>query len=269
MVTSATTTAVWQSALIYVGTAGVEASTPLGYVSREQGIEVTGAKSAEKYFVDGLDGPAIIKTTVTGMKFKGKFIQIESDVLKHITGITPVGTVFTVGNAVSQDFQFSVKVIATRRDGTQVIYRSPYTQSVGEPSWLFKSAALTEMDFEWENVDNASSPATITIGSSTTATLASGVLTRTASAGYHLIGGEGGAADVLDSVTGASLTNGERLLLQIASESAPITLTHLLDTLELSPGMDWVMADLDDWILLEYVEADTSWHEVSRFEAIH
>ena len=99
------------------------------------------------------------------------------------------------------------------------------------------------------------------------ATRSSGVLTRTASQGFHTITGEGGVADTLDSITGSSLTNGETLMLQITSASAAITLTHLADTLELTGGVDWTMDSLDDWILLTYDTGDSCWEETGRYDA--
>ncbi len=261
--------AVWRRAVLYYGEEGVAAATLLGYVGRTGGLEVTVGGERAEYMVEDLDGPAILKTTSRDVRFKGALVQFHTDAIKHILGITPVGNAFTVGGSGgTTERTFSIKIIATTRGGDSIVYDSRHVQVATDASFVFTEEALTEMAFEFRALDDDDDGMlTITVGANATATISTGALTRTAGAGYHLVAGEGDAADVLDSITGTSLTDGEVLVLQVADEDNAITLTHLNGTLELDGDVDWIMDNAGDWIELVYASATTSWSEQARYNA--
>lgn len=267
MAANDTSKAVWRRAALFVGAAGEVAATPIGYMGRSNGLKTTVDKSVEDYKVDDLDGVAIKKTVDRGFKVEGDAIQLESGVVKYLLGLDPSGEVFTIGGPSCEDISFSVKIVGSRRDGIGFTIAAPNCYSVKALELMFSTEKLTEMPFEFAAVDGAAGLATITIGNSPSATLSSGVLTRPAG-GYVQVAGQGGVADVLDSITAADLADGEKLLLQIYATTAPITLTHLADTLELTGAADWTMTKLEDFILLQYNATGTKWVEISRFDAI-
>lgn len=267
MVTEVVTNAIWQRAVLLYGTAGSVAATGLGFIGREGGIEPTIAGERMEYFVEGLDGPAILKTTKRDIRVKANLVQFHTDSIAKALGITPAGNVFTLSGGSVADAQFSLRVVATRRDGIIVYLDIPYAQTVSDLTMLFSQEALTEMPVEFRGIDNASSPWTLKNGEDATATLSGGVLTRVIDRGYHLVAGEGDAADVLDSITAGDLDDGEELILQIADADNPITVTHLTNTIELTGAVDWVMDDTDDWLHLQYSSGDTEWIEQGRLDS--
>jgi len=262
--------AIWQRGVLKVGTAGSQAGNLFGYIGRESGLIVHVDKSVERYFVDDLDGAAIIKTTSRGMRVAGKAIQIEPDVVDHVLGIDDLANKFTIGGTSCTDKQFSVRVEAVRRDNAMVIATMPYAQSIAAVEMLLSTDKVTELDFEFEAPDDADTGmGTIEIGANEAVTIATGDAAVSAAQDYIFLSGEGAAADALTTITWASVVTGDKLMVQIADEDQVITVTHgaAAKNPTLVGAANWDMEDLDDWLLLEY--NGTVYNEIARYDAEH
>lgn len=86
----------------------------------------------------------------------------------------------------------------------------------------------------------------------TTLTIAAGVVTK--SGGYHLIAGQGGVADDLDTIDGG--TTGDWLVLRAASDTVDITIKNL--TGNIASGADFIMNSDKDIVVLFFV--GTVWY---------
>jgi len=267
MVTASKNEVVFKRALLQFGTAGSAAATDVGYISNATAIEVQYEPETNDVRADSLHLPLMTKVTGGSYTISGSFLQHNTDLLETIFGVTAVGNKLTLSGDAITTPEFSLRVTATREDAQTVVWDFPYCVSVSGPTISYSRTDAAEVAFEFKAIEGASAAAAVTNGYNATATIASGVLTRTAAQGYHVVAGEGGAADTLDSITGTSLVDGETLLLQIADVTDPITLTHLDDTLELTGDVDWIMTSLSDWILLTYSTTKTGWVESGRYDA--
>lgn len=269
MVTATTQEILISRANIFFAATGQAPVTPVGYKSGA--TKIAYKEKLTGHFVEDRDG-AIFATrdTIEG-GIKAKMVQVNPTLLALAMGKAENGNSVAFGGVPTAVLEYAIKVIGTRRDGTAVTFYLYRAVSDGGFDIDIDKKKMTEIDLSFMGLDgdtDADVMGKVEIGAGNiTATLSSGVLTRTAAAGYHQVGGQSGAADVLDSITGASLTNGEILRLQILSETAPITLTHLADTLELTGAVDWVMTKLGDYIDLRYDSTKTGWVEISRFDS--
>jgi hypothetical protein len=93
---------------------------------------------------------------------------------------------------------------------------------------------------------------------SSTLTIASGAVTATRN--YHLLAGEGGAADDLTDITAA--TQGHFLVLRAASDSVTITVKSTGNIA--TSGSDMVLDNEKDTITLIYDGALGKWLEIAR-----
>ena len=264
------TLAVWQRGLLYVGVEDATPATPLGYIGREQGLALSLPKDVERYFFDTLDGPGIIKTVTRGAMIKGTCIQFEAGVLDHVLGIDDAANIFKIGGTSCTDKRFSASIVATRRDAALVTATMLHAVSVGSLETIISANGLSELPFEFEGEDeDTDGCCQIEIGSTETVTLSTGVATVSASEKYVFLLGEESTTDTLTSISQSEATTGDQLVLQISSESAPITLTHATGSNQpnLTGGVDWIMADLDDVLIVQH--DGTGWAEIARFDAIH
>ena len=92
-------------------------------------------------------------------------------------------------------------------------------------------------------------------------TIATGEFAHTAAKSSYRMGGEGAAADDLDDITGA--TDGDTIRVCIASPDQAITVKHLVGTIELTDTQDLTLANMRDYLVLQY--STDHWVEVSRF----
>ena len=267
MATSTKDSVVFNRGILYFGTAGSTAATPVGFIASGEAISVAIEPEMAEARAEGKELPIIKKRTYRTITVSGRFMQHETALLELVFGKAAVGNTITLSGDVSDTPTFSLKVTATAEDGDVVTYTFPYCVSISAPTIEYVSTEVAQVDFQFEAVEGSAADATVVNGYTSAATLATGVLTRTASQGYHTITSETTGADVLDSITGASLTDGETLLLQITSATTPITLTHLDDTLELTGDVDWIMTKTADWILLTYSTSKTGWVESGRYDA--
>lgn len=95
----------------------------------------------------------------------------------------------------------------------------------------------------------------INLGTPTTLTIASGIITRARS--YHLVAGQSGAADDLDTINGG--VAGDLLILRASSSTVTITCKDATGNLQLAG--DFALDHADDTIILLYDGAN--WLEMA------
>lgn len=252
-------------ATIYTGTAGQSAATEVGY-TRDGAVVNMGEESANDIDMDQADMPLFVDT----MKLNGtvEFTVGEATLanMAFIQGVTNNGSDATFGPSAT-NAEISLRLDGTDASGTTRRWDIPYARCIGAIPYPMRKgeAQIIAMTFRVLN-RTGSTPISITDGASTDATISSGVLTRTASQGFHKVRGEGGSADTLDSITGSGLTEGETLRLQLGNTNETITVTHGTNTLVLIDAADHGMANANDWMEFEYTTTDTKWVETGRYD---
>jgi len=254
---------------LLVGAVGAEPTHAVGYTTRD-GIVAVFEKTVLEHRTDELEGPIRVDTSARGLKLSGSFEQLEADVMGLALGVAPNGSQVLVGKSTQAETLQAWKAVGADYDGNNLQCKLFRARASGSPSLNFGKNLFTGVPFELTALDDETdgmyewffgTPA------NQVQTLSSGVLTRIINEGYHKVGGEGDAADQLDSITAADLVDNETLRLQIQAVAEPITLKHLVGTLELTGGVDWIMAKLNDYIDLQYDLAGTKWVETGRYDA--
>ena len=250
---------------VYIGTAGSTPSTYVGY--NDDGAEITPSGAIEDVKVGDRGGAVDRRIPEPEMTVKFSLVQ---SVLANFTSFMPGGS--TSGSVISFPrlaqtlAQISVRIIGLDTDGTSRVWECLYcTVSVG-PVITLSPRTRVKIPVELKTLSLSTNVATLTDGGGDDlVTIASGVFARVTGLNYYSMAGEGAAADVLDNITG-SFTNGELVTLSIQDITQPITVTHLLDTLELIGLTDWIMTKLGDRLYLEYQTVDTAFHELGRYD---
>lgn len=251
---------------VYVGTAGTPASNLLGFLREDDAFDIT-------------DGPEPVPIKVHGQAFPHRHflanrtgsvtlhsLQTNATLLGIAFGVTPSGQVITLDETPKLMPQISLAFVSETLGGTAWRRDWLYVSTDGMPKYVPTGKALVPISMKF-NVEGTGAQSYITLGAgNVTATLATGVLTRTGN--YHKVAGESAAADTLTNITAADLVNGETLTLQISATTMPITLDNDTATaghLILTPGIDWQMTRLSQSITFQYVLADTHWTEIARY----
>lgn len=257
------------AATIYYGTAGEEPTLTMGYTDDEG---LTFAPEAEIMDIKAAQRLGTVKRLVTDKSgtFSGNLLQATLDNLAQvIPGATLSSTTLTQDPTSSTLQEISCKLVGVNPDGIVRTYKALYANPVGNGEVTLNASGLLVQPFELKTISKGAAVWTIVDGSGSEAvTLSTGAFARAASQTYYKMSGEGAAADALSDVTGAtSLVNNELLILQIASASQPITVTHATGVIELDGEANWIMADVDDVLFLRYNLAGTKWVEVGRYSA--
>jgi hypothetical protein len=140
----------------------------------------------------------------------------------------------------------------------------PYS---GPLTSLLFNTALGALDQELVNQDarldalelfptGASGFTQLNLGAAAALTIASNTITVTRT--RHIIDGEGGAADSLQTITGS---NGDLLILQIANAARPITILHGTDNIFMSDETNRVLDDPAQQLWLIRDDASGYWGE--------
>jgi len=250
---------------VYVGTAGTPATNIVGFIRQEDAVEVEDGPEPKAILVNGVDYRTRSYLTHREGTITIPSLQTNATLLGIAFGVTPNGQVVTMDSTPKLMSQISLAIVGENLAGTAYRRDWLYVSTDGMPKQSFSGRELAPLTMKF-NVEGAASGVYSTFGAgNVTATISSGVLTRTGN--YHKVIGEGAAADVLDTITGSSLTNGETLTLQINAVAAAITLNDQAagpGELHLNPSADWIMTKLSDWIVLQYSTANTQWDEIAR-----
>lgn len=94
-------------------------------------------------------------------------------------------------------------------------------------------------------------------------TIATGVVALVSGKMGLRLAGESGAPDTLTNVTGE--TSGDEIVLTIADDADPITISHTATLISLTGATSFIMTDYRDWLHL--TSNGTVWNETGRFDA--
>lgn len=253
---------------VFVAAVGAEPTTPVGYTS-EDGVDVGYSKVLDLHRVDEFAGPVISELIEEDLKAAFNLEQATAELLALAHGVAEAGNIVTLGNQTQ--VQKAIKIVGTQQSGVNLQLKLLQCVFSGSPTINIQRRVRSGIPLEATALINetAGNFGAWTFGTPTNQeqTISGGVLTRIADEGYHVVLGEGAAADDLDSITGAGLVNGETLRIQIKAVAQAITLKYLLGTLELDGAVDWTMDNLDDYIDLQYDLAGTKWVEIARYNA--
>lgn len=257
-------------AAVFIGTAGVEPATSAGYTSEEgAGFELT----AEELDVFVGEKTTKVKKLVTQQmaKITCTLLEVTLTTLAALThGATKSGDTITGSASNTTAKEVSVKIVGQAPDGSVRTFRMLYATPRLTGPIPQNARNLVTLPVEFDGVGVVDTLYTISEDATElTATLATGDLTRVGAQVYHRVAGEGGAADALTDIVadGTALADGELVILAIADEGDPITVTHATGVIELDGDADWVMTDLDDRLWLTYDLSGTKWDEVGRYNA--
>jgi len=268
MTAPGTTKLLRDGGILLLGTVDQVAATPVGYIKKGTLIEVEVDRESFEFEANNYPGVIFEESDLTGLRVKAAAAQFDSSNLSAALGNAASATQQIGGDSPTARLLRSVKVIAQCVDGTTTIANIPAAYVPDNLAFALDRKNWSELPFSFRSLDGPSRGATLLVaGGEVNLTIAAGVLTRTVGPGYCRVFGEALAADTLDSITGASLTDEEILVMQLGSAAEPITLTHLNGTLELLGDIDWVMDTAGDFIVLQYSTSGTSWSEIGRFDA--
>lgn len=267
MVTDAVTEMHLHDAAVYTGTAGAVATTGVGYVLGDDVVTIANAVPGYAPIrVQGKRLPLRHVQPDRQITVTVPLAQINADTMALALGVTKSGDTVRLGDSSDTILcpQMSLAVVGQDLNGDTIRADIPYcsvTPAVAlSLTQNLPPARLDVVTFEAEAGTSDATQPYWTFGDITVTISVGGVLTVTTSA--HKVAGQGAAADVLDSITWAGVSDGQALRLRPSTIAYAITLTHLLDTLELIglANIDLGVVTLDEWIDLEYAVADTAWH---------
>jgi len=261
---------------VFTGVAGAVAGTPVGYILKENTVDVTVSRTIDRTRVQGRKLPVVLVETERGLVVTTPLAQVNVDLLALCLGVTKDGNKVYIGddtdNAQLVLPQFSAAFIAKDIAGNTVRLDIPYASSVGDLS-LALNESKSSMPFEIEAIDGGSVPFWTFGAAAIDVTIAGGAITRTGA--YHRVSGEGAAADTLDKITAADLVDNEFVRLQIKNATMPILLDNNNaggtpddpDGLFMFGDADWdSMTKTTDIIDFQYDLANTKWNEVFRYD---
>jgi len=252
---------------VYIGTAGVTAATSLGYTD-EEGAEFS--YEPETLEVKTGQRLGVVKHLITDRKatIKCNLQQVTLEALAAVLpGVTQNGNELYADPTSTAINELSVKLVGLDPNGYPRIFEMLYATATGSPSIKLAAGEIAKLPAEFTGLASGSKVFSITDGDGDMVkTISNGTFARVAGTGYHQINGEGGVADTLTNITGSNLTDGELLILQIYSASAPITITHEADTIALAGGVDWTMTKRGDTLYLRYASSGTKWVEIGRYD---
>jgi hypothetical protein len=261
---------------VYVGTAGLEPTNNLGYTT-DKGIEFDAKVTSLTLKTGNTLGAIGKRISDASVTMTGGFQQVTLDLLYYmLSGVTRESATLLDFDLASAPIQkFSVKAIGINENGLPRTGKMLNAMPSDDYKHALAAGTLQEAPFTFEGIAVPGTKLYSIEDDETTAhaTLASGVLTRVAAQVYHVMLGEGGAADALTSITGASLVDGELLILKIYATTQAITVTSATagtGHIELTSGgtTTWLMNHLEDVLWLQYVAATTKWIEISRFDSL-
>lgn len=260
---------------VFIGEENETAASLVGFISRDPGLEfVPSMESAELLVVDN-EFPIADDVSTRRADVNFALVQLEAELIAMAMGVTEVGQIVEVGGPPAVQRRFSFKFTGVDADGEAKTIEAPSCTVVSNPTITLNPNVHAKIDvtlkvlghpdntFAWRWIDGAGN---------VVATIAAGVLTRVANTPttFHKVASQvGGAADVLDTMTGSSLVDGEKVTLQINSVSEPITITDQATGSDflLDPAADFTMVALADWIQVQYNESGTQWTQIARHQS--
>lgn len=259
---------------LFFGDVNTTPTALAGLMMRDPGVEVNETQDEVELMATHKSGPLAIDKTTDRVEITGVLAQFQATVLGLASGVDENGQIVEIGGAPAIRKQFSCKVQGTLADGSNAQFEifSCVIQPNGPKVFSPAGHALIPIIIKGQEDDANDSMARWTFGDgNVTATLATGILTRTAGTpqSFHKIASEvDGSDDALTSIGGTSLVDGELLTLQRANSDEIITITNTASgsgTVDLTGTDDLLLANDFDTLVLAYNEGNTEWVEQSRY----
>lgn len=264
MVTSTTDEGFIGPVAVSIGTAGTPASVSIGYIVKGEDVEISHGAEQHKLEVSGKlrTQASYLHTRVDTIKIPA--LQFDETLLNLAVAGSASGKLITLSGA-GEVSQISLALTGETVNGTTQRLDILYAVSMTDLSLALAQTHGTSLALSFEAQGDDDEVYWTVDNSNVVVTPSTGVVTR--SAAFHLIAGEGGAADTVTSITAGDLVDGEILVLKIEDVDEPITFTHAADTIELDGDADWTMTKLNDSLTLQYAAGDTEWVEIGRYNA--
>ena len=214
---------------LLTGTAGAVASSAWGYIPGENPITFGHELNLKDVTVQGEDLTLEQLSRKKGLTVGATGLQFNKTFLAQSLGTAAIGNTVVFGDpSVSAKItKISVALVGQDLDGNTFRLDLPYCNMATE-SLAFEvgqeETSFLEIEIKALAPDAGGSayPTYSFNTGNQDATISSGVLTRTA--GYIFVSGESAVSDDLDSITGSSLVDGERLTLTL--KAANVALSH-------------------------------------------
>jgi 3D (Asp-Asp-Asp) domain-containing protein len=256
-------------ALIKTGTAGLIATTDVGYTV--DGAELKTNWEGQSIDVDQSVWP--LKEAIKNGSLELVFNFAEATLANFdltMNGASVADGVLTLAEPADTSETISVRLsqafaAVSPRPAYTRTWDIPYMAKAGTLSVGYKKGGLQIIQATFR-VIKYGSVVPVRLADIVDVTIASGTFTRTAGTYVYRMAGEGGAADALTDITGASLTNLEYIEIIPLSAAQPITVTHASGVIELTGSTNWVMTDVRDRLILQYNTSGSKWVEISRVD---
>ena len=255
---------------IYIGTDLGTPATSMGY-TRRGSFRFNPAQSEEQIQTDqGID-PVLDLITDRNPSMTFEIMQLtQANLLQCLPGLTESGYVLSAAtDPNSVDNWVSISALTYDENGATRIIRMRHARPSSPQEFSPSPAAIQGWAVQFVGRHSSTVPAYEILSAQTlTATLATGVLTRVANQGIHLVIGEGAAADALTQITGTGCAVGEQILLKAATPGTAITVTDGV-TMALNGDVDVVLTKAADYVRLQCTNVATPgaevWTEVARY----
>ena len=273
MVTATTNELFWGLAKFLADAEGTEPVSEVGYTFDGSNITITSAKDIQEERVNEFDLPVDVHRGNGNLQAALTLSQLNPTTLAYALGLSANTNEVTIGRGLSDIPAFAVRIVGTLKNGGPIHMIATKAKVMNDFTLETGKNAQANLPIEFAILDGTTDGALFKLNrTASTITISSGALTRTQAAtpngiAHVHVGGEGGAADTLNSITGSGLTNLEIIRLQLSSIAEPITITHSAEDIVLKGAADFVMTKLGDWIDLYYHTAGTAWKEITRYDA--
>jgi len=255
-------------AVIKVGTAGLIATTDIGYTV--DGADIAFSVETEPIEVDQSVWTLKEGVKKTSIELSMKFAEATlTNIDRAMNGATVSGgDTLTLNEPSGTSEQISVRLtqafaVASPNPAYTRTWDIPYLNKRGELSIGYRKGGIQVIPATFK-VAKVGSVKPVLCADVVDKTIASGAFARTAGVWVHRLAGQDAAADALTDITGTGLTNEEIVEIVPYSAAQAITVTHESGVIELTGETNWVMTDVRDRLILQYNTSGTKWVEVSR-----
>ena len=266
----------WDHFGAFVDPDGTFPTSSLGFTNRDAIVTLSYEREQGMKEVNELDFPVISRTIRRGLNVSFALDQWTAANIAKAYGINPA--TLTGGKGIYVDDIFEVNLVGSLTDGlTPLHLYLPQAVTADAIEVTPQRDKDSPLPIAFKCLDNTTSGAfQWKIGQVTpqSLTISTGTVVRviTTTPAYEIarlvIDGEGSAADLLDDITAADLAQDERIRVSIAAATAPITIVHAGGAIETKDTNDFIMTDTKDWIDFYNDLANTTWKEITRYEAV-
>jgi len=250
-------------------TAGSAAYAWVGYTQGP--ATVSHEETARDIPVEQSDHPLKTVTDDLGLRLRATLLEPTiANIGKFTQGTTVTASVLTLGE--STDDELAVDMLTKVTGTTYRIQRIPYARADGNVELAYQQrGAETLLPIVLRGMYREGSTTYTMWEPDLAVVLSTDAATRVADQVHHIIQAETGVADDLATITGASLTNLEYIVIR-PDLGDTITVKHdgggAAGTITLADTTDFAMNNKDDRLVLQHLAAGNgTWNEIERITA--